>query len=232
MRESKAGADTLTMTLFHAALRRDLRRARHLLTDPRELSVRRRRRLGRHLLWAMAALRWHHEGEDHDLWPLLLERAPDSRAVLEAMEAEHHTIDEPLLHLEAAARGLVAGRAGPQEVLAALDALEGPLVAHLAHEEDEGMAIAARVLSQQEWKDFEQRAWIEGYTTAETVRFLVWICDGADWDATLRRRAGLPTPLYWALVKPLSRIARIRGLSPWAGTPAARIRPQVLAGAE
>lgn len=210
-----AGADTVTMTLFHAALRRDLQRTRVLLEDPGDLSVRRRRRLGRHLQWAMAALRWHHEGEDHDLWPLLLERDPASRGVLEAMEAEHHAIDEPLLQLKAAARGLVAGRAGRVEALAALDALEGPLGDHLAHEEGDGMAIATRVLSQQDWKDFEQRAWIEGYTAVEVARFLSWICDGADWDAALRRRVGLPAPLYWAMVKPLLVIARVPGLSPW-----------------
>lgn len=220
-------ADTLTMTLFHAALRRDLERARLLLESPHWLSPRRARRLGRLLLWDMGELRRHHEGEDHYLWPLLLDRAPGSREVLDAMEREHHDIDEPLLDLEAAARGLVAGRRGPHDVLEALDSLEGPLLDHLAHEEADGMQIAARVLSHQEWKEFEQRAWAAGYTAVEAVRFLVWICDGIDWDASLIRRTRMPVPLWWMVARPLSSIAEVPGASIWAGTPAARIRSRV-----
>lgn len=220
-------ADTLDMTLFHAALRRDFARARLLLESPHWLSPRRARRLGRLLLWGMGELRRHHEGEDYYLWPLLLDRAPESREVLDAMEREHHEIDDPLLQLEAAARGLVAGRGGPSEVLEALDSLEGPLLAHLAHEEAEGMAIASRVLSHQEWKEFAQRAWAAGYTTPETVRFLAWICDGVDWNPALTRRARLPVPYWWMVAKPLSSIAAVPWASVWAGTPATRIRSRV-----
>lgn len=220
---SAAPADTFTMTLFHSALRRDLVRAGVLLRAPQRLSSRRSRRLGRHLLWMTSALRWHHEGEDHDLWPLLLDRDPGSRSVLDAMAAEHHAIDEPLLRLEAAARGLIAGRAAPGDVLAALADLEGPLLAHLAHEEAAGMEIASRVLNHQEWRDFEQRAWIDGYTAAESARFLAWMSDGVEWAQPIRQRAGLPGALYWPVLKPLSLIARVPGLSVWAGTPAARI---------
>lgn len=215
--------DTLSMTMFHSALRRDLARARVLLQAPHWLTSRRRRGLGRHLLWVIGSLRWHHEGEDHELWPLLLERDPDSRAVLERMEVEHHAIDEPLLRFEQASRGLIAGRTDPSAALAALTALERPLLDHLAHEEADGMEIASRVLSHQEWRDFEQRAWIDGYTMTETLSFLAWMSDGVDWQESLRRRAGLPVLLYWSAMKPLSFIAHVPGLSVWAGTPAARI---------
>lgn len=216
-------ADTLTMTLFHSALRRDLERSRLLLQDPSWLTSRRRRRLGRHLLWVTGALRWHHEGEDHDLWPLLLERDPESQTVLERMEAEHHAIDEPLLRFEQASRGLIAGRTDPSEALGALTTLEEPLLKHLAHEEADGMEIASRVLSHPEWRSFEQRAWIDGYTISETIRFLAWMSDGVDWQEPIRRRVGLPAPLYWAMIKPLSSIAHVPGLSVWAGTPAAHV---------
>ncbi len=215
-------ADPFTMTLFHSALRRDLTRARLLLGDP-GLSVRRRRRLGRHLQWTMAQLRWHHEGEDHSLWPVLLERDPASRVVLDAMEAEHELLDGPLLELEAAARGLVADRATPADALAALDELEGPLLAHLSHEESAGLEIVRRVLSHREWQEFEKRAWIDGYTVADTLRFLRWIADGVRWRPDLVRRFGLPTALYWPVLKPLARSARCPGLTVWSGTPAARI---------
>lgn len=213
------------MTLFHSALRRDLERARVVLQAP-VLALRRRRQLGRHLLWVMHALRWHHEGEDHHLWPMLMERAPGERAVLDAMEEEHQSIDEPLLRLEAAARGLIAKRAEPAVVVEALNALEGPLLEHLAHEETAGMEIVSRVLSHREWKDFEQRAWTDGYTVLEAVRFFTWMCDGVQWSASARRRAGLPTPLGW-LLKPLSAIAHVPGISVWAGTPAAGVGSRI-----
>lgn len=44
-------------------------------------------------------------------------------------------------------------------MLDALNVLEDPLLDHLAHEENEGMAIASRVLSHQEWKDFDASVW-------------------------------------------------------------------------
>lgn len=220
---SPGTADTLTMTLFHSALCRDLERTRLLLHEPRHLTTRRRRRVGRHLLWVINALRWHHEGEDHDLWPLLLERDPGCGTLLDQMQAEHDAIDEPLHRFEEAARGLVAGRTAPHEALTALTALEEPLRAHLAHEELDAMEVAGRVLSHEEWRSFEQRAWIEGYTVPESLRFLAWMSDGVAWEDSLRRRLGLPPVAVWAVVKPLSALARVPGLSVWAGTPAAHV---------
>lgn len=216
-------ADPVTMTLFHSALRRDLTRARVLLDSPASLSQRRRRRLGRHLLWLMTQLRWHHEGEDHGLWPVLLEREPDSRAVLEGMEAEHAAIDEPILRLEEAARGLVAGRAQPRDVRLALEVLEGPLLDHLAHEESAGLPIVRRTLSHREWQEFERLEWIEGFTIADTLRFLRWICDGVNQQDVLRRGLGVPVWLQQVSLRPLSRTAGIPGVTVWAGTPAAGI---------
>lgn len=215
-------ADPVTMTLFHAALRRDLARARVLLEAPVGLSVRRRRRLGRHLLWMMTQLRWHHEGEDHGLWPLLLERDPDSWAVLEEMEREHEAIDGPMLRLEEASRGLVAGRAHPRDVVAALDVLEAPLVAHLDHEERAGLPIVRRVLSHEEWQAFERREWIEGFTVPDTLRFLRWICDGVQEPDLLGRGLGVARALR-PMLGSLAGSARVPGLTVWAGTPAARM---------
>ena len=217
-------ADTVAMTLFHSALRRDLARIRSVLGS-RRLSAPRRRLLGRHIVWVVAALRWHHEGEDAELWPVLIERAPESRDVLHAMEAEHHAIDEPLARLESAGRGLAAGRTAPAQIVEILDDLEGPLLAHLAHEEDEAMQIVSRVLTTREWKDFENRAWAEGYSTTQSLRFVTWLVDGTASGRDLWRRAGVPAAAYWLALKPLSQYGRLPLVSPWAGTPAARIPP-------
>ncbi|HIT76721.1 MAG TPA: hemerythrin domain-containing protein [Candidatus Avipropionibacterium avicola] len=224
-RENAKPADPVTMALFHAALRRDLRRARRLLESPQLLSRRRARALGRVLLWNTNELRRHHEGEDHHLWPLLMARAPQSRRLLEDMESEHEAIDEPLLRLEVAARGLVADRAEPRAVIRALDDLEAPLLRHLAHEELDAMAIAASVLTHDEWKEFEAKAWAIGYTPAETVRFLTWMCDGVEWSEviTARARPSL-APCCRAVARVLSAVAALGTARLWAGTDAAGIR--------
>ncbi|MFD4369394.1 hemerythrin domain-containing protein [Rhodococcus sp. NPDC058521] len=220
-------ADPFTMSMFHSALRRDLERAAILLADPSTLSVRRKRRLGRHLQWLMHALRWHHEGEDHYLWPLLLDREPESSAILATMEAEHEAIDGPLLEVEAVARGLVSGRTSEGDASAALTAFERPLRDHLAHEEVDGLAIVRRVLTHREWAEFEQKAWIDGYTVSESIRFVSWMLDGLQWSKDFRDRVGVPTTLYWAVVKPLSYVAHLPALSPWAGTRAARVASRI-----
>lgn len=89
------------------------------------------------------------------------------------------------------------------------------------------MEIASRALDHQEWKDFEQRAWIDGYTVRESIRFAAWMVDGVEWTTSIRRRMGLPGPVHWAVVKPLSSLARVPALSIWAGTPAARVGSEV-----
>lgn len=222
-------ADPVTMALFHSALERDLSRARVLLKQP-DLTVRRQRRLGRHLLWLMAQLRWHHEGEDHSLWPLLLERAPEARAVLEDMEQEHHALDGPLLLLEAAARGLVARRADRHDVVAALDSLTGPLLDHLGHEESAALPVVRRALSHAEWQAFEQEAWIDGFTVPETLRFLRWICDGVRHPDLLARGLRAPSVVQKAILGPLTRSTAVPGMTVWAGTPAARVGNPIEAG--
>ena len=70
-------------------------------------------------------------------------------------------------------------------------------------------------------------AWIDAYTATQSVRFLAWMADGVEWQEPIRRRAALPAPLYWSVVKPLSFIARVPGPSIWAGTPAARIKSRM-----
>jgi hypothetical protein len=216
-------ADPIAMVAFHSALRRDLRRTRLVLGEG--ASRARKARLGRHLLWVIEQLRWHHEGEDVELWPFLAERDARLHQSLGEMQAEHGAIDRPLAALESAARGLVTGWGDGATVITALDELEPPLLAHLRHEEEQLLPQVTRLMTQQEWDDFQQRGWIRGNTPNQTARFLAWLVDRADWKPDQVRRLGLPWPAYALVIKPLCAFVRAISGSPWHKPTAAGVGP-------
>lgn len=218
-------ADPIAMVAFHSALRRDLRRTRLVLDDG--VSRAREARLGRHLLWMIEQLRWHHEGEDIELWPFLGQRDPQLRQDLGEMQSEHEAIDRPLAALESAARGLITGWGDGSAVLAALDDLEAWLLEHLRHEEEQLLPQVTRLMTQQEWDDFQQRACIRGNTLPQAARFIAWLVDGADWTPDHVRRLGLPWAAYVVAVKPLCDLGRAVFGSPWRRTAAAGVGPLV-----
>lgn len=218
-------ADPIAMVAFHSALRRDLRRTRLILGT--DVSRAREARLGRHLLWMIEQLRWHHEGEDIELWPFLGQRDPQLRQALGEMQSEHEAIDRPLAALESAARGLVTGWGDGDAIIAALDDLEAPLLEHLRHEEEQLLPQVTRLMTQQEWDDFQQRAWIRGNTLLQAARFIAWLTDRADWTPDQVRRLGLPWPAYAFVVKPLCELGRAVFGSPWRRTSVAAVGPLV-----
>jgi len=224
MTDQTAPADPFSMITFHSALRRDLARARNVLGTG-ELSLARRATLGRHLMWLVGQLRWHHEGEDNELWSTLCERNPDLQHLLSEMEHEHAAIDEPLAAFESAARGLVAGWCAEQTVLRALSALETPLLDHLRHEEQKLLPEVTRLMTRKDWADFEHRGWSRGYTPFQGARFIAWITDGSSWTREEMSRLGLPEPVYLLLLRPLSWAFRTWRPNPWRRTEAAGTGP-------
>ena len=216
-------ADPIAMVAFHSALRRDLRRTRLVLGTGASRAC--EARLGRHLLWMIEQLRWHHEGEDIELWPFLAERDARLHQALDEMQSEHAAIDRPLAAFESAARGLVTGWGDGDAVIAALDDLEVPLLEHLRHEEEQLLPEVTRLMTQQEWDDFQQRAWIRGNTLPQSARFLAWLIDRAAWTPDQVRRLGVPWPAYALLIKPLCAAVRAVSASPWRRTTAAVVHP-------
>ncbi|MCC5575813.1 hemerythrin domain-containing protein [Microtetraspora sp. AC03309] len=69
--QATAPADTRMMGIIHDALRRDLERTRHALTERPYPENGRREAIGDHLRWMMRYLHDHHSSEDRGLWPLL-----------------------------------------------------------------------------------------------------------------------------------------------------------------
>jgi len=125
-------------------------------------------------VWAALAARWtrfaevlhhHHEVEDAAIWPVLLVRVEASGSVedlatLEAMEAEHATIDPALA---ACATGFAEMVAHPcADHRNALDvrvtAFREALLAHMRHEECEALPLLQRVMTAEEFEVVEEQS--------------------------------------------------------------------------
>lgn len=98
-------------------------------------------------------LRVHHEGEEEIVFPLLVERAPGQRALVDKAAGDHHQVVGLMAavgeHLELwQAKGDDDDARG---VLEALVALEAALVPHLDEEEADVLPLAAAHINAEEW---------------------------------------------------------------------------------
>jgi hypothetical protein len=100
----------------------------------------------------VAFLKSHHEGEDELVYPLLLERAPEHREVIELGRRQH---DDVLPLKDAVTTTIDSWRADGDSdapaLIRSLQALDGVLSAHLDHEETEVVPLAAQYLTGEEW---------------------------------------------------------------------------------
>ena len=195
--------DMQMMYLMHHAFRRDL--------DAFASAVRNTPATER-CTWKALAARWelfaevlhkHHSVEDDHIWPELVQLGTlEDIAVLEAMEAEHGEID-PLLESCAAGFRRLAQRPD-EDARAALAvrvcAARESLRRHLAHEENEAIAILQRLLTAERWE--EMKAEVEkGGSLREAVRVVPWVGHGVPRENLERVLEGIPTPfrVIWSL---------------------------------
>jgi len=100
----------------------------------------------------LAFLEVHHEGEDEYLFPLLIERVPEQRALVELAIKQH----EQVLAFLATAKTATASwegkgdSEGPESVRL-LRSVNEALIPHLDHEEATIVPLAAVHLSAEEW---------------------------------------------------------------------------------
>ncbi|MGE0140148.1 MAG: hemerythrin domain-containing protein [Ilumatobacteraceae bacterium] len=176
--DPSAPADTNMMRIVHTALRRDLERARRVLTAMPPPGHRQRIALARHLGWMMAFLEAHHRSEDQGLYPLVHERAPDAAALLHDMAADHAAVVEVVARVETTAHRY-AQRDEREPLIAALDCLREVLLPHLQREEDELMPVVSRVVTTGEWSAIEQAYNLAGKSKAQLGREGHWLIDDA-----------------------------------------------------
>lgn len=100
----------------------------------------------------MALLETPHESEEALLFPLLIERAGEHRAIIEATEIQHldvvgllHDANDKLSSWES------AGDSQAEEVMSSLLALDAVLSPHLDQEEKEVVPLADEYMTVEEW---------------------------------------------------------------------------------
>lgn len=185
--------DMSGMYVMHHAFRRDL---------DRFATAVRRTPLDDAATWRALAARWerfgsmlhhHHAIEDATLWPPLLDRVdaarvPGARATLEAMQAEHGTIDPALAGCGEAFAAMAATptEEARDELRACVDRMRESLDRHLAHEETDALPLLQAHLPQEVWAASE-RAAQRSFRPRDLVFLVPWAADGL--DRTARDRA-------------------------------------------
>ena len=150
-----ASFDPREMGVLHSVYRRELGLAADLIRSVRDRDTARAAVVHHHLELIESALAEHHGAEDEVIWPLLLERVPDTvAAVIRRMERQHVQLGTAMIELEVRRRDWSHGaqRSAGLELAAAYERFYRTLVEHLDEEETVVMPVAAELLSSAEWK--------------------------------------------------------------------------------
>ncbi|MFG2358694.1 hemerythrin domain-containing protein [Streptomyces sp. NPDC048521] len=99
-------------------------------------------------------LHHHHETEDNQLWPLIVDVSPEAAAKLAPLSAEHDRLDAALDALEAAP---ITSDADRENLHQAAEAVRVLVHRHLEHEEPILFPALAQHLSPEDWTAFSQQ---------------------------------------------------------------------------
>ncbi|MFF3443808.1 hemerythrin domain-containing protein [Streptosporangium sp. NPDC002721] len=145
-------ADVRDMYMAHTAMRREFTLLPGLVSDVTPGDVRRAEVVGAHAELMCRVLHLHHEGEDHVLWPKLLDRGgEETAAIVPAMEEQHHAIEKAHARVTALLPGWRATGRGGAELAEVLDRLLAVLLEHMRMEEKEILPLAEKYVTAAEW---------------------------------------------------------------------------------
>lgn len=145
--------DTTDMLAVHDCFRKEFARLPITVKSIGDGDADRAAAVGGHVLFMADFLQAHHASEDELLWPLLRERAPEAQALIEDLEGQHERVHALMDTARVQAQAWIASP-GNQERAAlhtTLIALEKELLHHLAVEEQQGLPLVERDLSEEEW---------------------------------------------------------------------------------
>lgn len=216
------------MGIVHSALRRDLERARIVLGG--DVDDARRGELAGHLVWLMAFLHDHHEGEDEGLYPMVRARAPQLAAILDEMHAEHAAIVAAMTGLSDVAQRWQHDASAQTAVIDGLAALCAVLHPHLEHEEREMMPLVSQAITQREWHDWDQERNVKSRGPKELAFTGHWLIDGASPEERHRVITLVPAAPRFVLLHLMGGPYKRKAASLWVGTRAADV-PLIAIGA-
>jgi hypothetical protein len=211
------------MGIVHSALRRDLERARMVLSGSPHPEAEQRRAIAGHLLWMMHFLHGHHTGEDDGLWPLVLAKNPAAADLLDRMDADHKRIAPAITALEQAADAYRRDGAARQRVLDALAGLGEVLLPHLEREEREMMPVVAATLTPAEYQGVEQEYHVKPKGFLELGAEGHWILDGLDDEGRDVILHVVPAVPRFVLLHGFARAYRRKKAQLWGDGPAAAL---------
>ncbi len=198
--------DMSGMYVIHHAFRRDLGRLESAVRRTPLEDTEAWRALARRWQQFSVVLHHHHTVEDTSIWPPLLARCDSAgddaaRATLEAMQAEHETIDP---QLSACSTGFAAMAQDPrpevrEQLATDVGTIRDGLHHHLAHEETDALPLVQRYLSQAEWAASEKAA-KKAYGLRQLGFLIPWAATGLDPRARDQAFAGAG-PLFQVLYR-------------------------------
>lgn len=145
--------DVNEMRVIHRVFRRELTALPGLVRGVQDGDAARAAVVARHVDFLLTGLHIHHTGEDENLWPLLLERAAPSAALVQTMQAQHEVVHDDLETCQSALAQWrdKAASADGEGLASALESLGGHLFEHLDQEEREILPLAEEHVSVAEW---------------------------------------------------------------------------------
>jgi iron-sulfur cluster repair protein YtfE (RIC family) len=156
-----------------------------------------------HIAFTLDGLHNHHSTEDEVLWPLLMERARPSQALIQRMESQHMVVGAAITRVRALLEPWAANpsAAGSAELHDALDRLVVPLSEHLGEEERDVVPLIAQHVTQEEWEHLGKRAF-DKFSPAQRFTAMGQLLEEATPEEAARMLAGLPAPirLAWRLI--------------------------------
>lgn len=152
--------DTTDMYAIHDCLRHEFARLPITVKAVAEGDAERAAVVGRHVLLMTDLLHSHHSGEDAVVWPILLERAPESAALVGELEGQHEALHAAVDNARSEAQAWM-DNPGNQErarLHTTLIGLERELLHHLAVEEQQGLPIVQATLTPEEYAGIGEHA--------------------------------------------------------------------------
>lgn len=193
-----AMSDASMNTNLHSAFKREIARLKVGLDATDLANADARSGLATRYQFFSQTLHHHHEGEDTYLWPKVRPKADsDEQLILDEMEAEHQDLVGNLDALDKQFAQL-AESTDKQSVAAQFDTLLELLATHCSHEEQDGVPIVQKYLTDDDFKAFMK------YNRATPDSWLIfpWVCDGADSTAQSQTWGHLPPPVR-IIMKPM-----------------------------